>query len=276
MCRVLRVSRSGYYSWLKKLNFKNDLEAMNAVFLSKVKEAFDKGKEKYGYRRVHKELTLYGLSCSISSVRRVMKANKVRPMFKKHYKNTTDSNHDLAVAPNLLNRKFDVESPNVCWVSDITYIWTATGWLYLAVFIDLFSRRVVGWSMDTRIDRHLVIKAFNMAVKARRPFNGLIVHSDRGSQYASDDFKASLLKAGAIQSMSRKGDCWDNAVSESFFATLKKETVYGKIYKNQQEAKTDIFGYIEGFYNKERLHSKLEYVSPMGYENKYLKLQKAA
>jgi putative transposase len=276
MCRVLHVSRSGYYSWLKRSNSGVDSETEIDVFLFKIKNAFEAGREKYGYRRVYSQLINDGVSCSISRVRRFMRANNIHPMIKKRFKNTTDSNHALSVAPNLLNQKFYVDKPNVCWVSDITYIWTVSGWLYLAVFIDLFSRGIVGWSMDTSISRKLIIDAFRSGVKCRKPDTGLIVHSDRGSQYASEEFKTALLEVGSIQSMSRKGNCWDNAVSESFFASLKKETVYGKIYKNQQKAKMDVFEYIEVFYNKKRLHSTLGNMSPRDYENKYLDLQKAA
>lgn len=273
ICRVLEVSRSGYYSWL---NRNDEITSRNARLLFDIKRVFRMSGKTYGYRCIFNQLKQEGIDASISLVRRLMRENKIFPKNNKHYIRTTDSKHNLDVAPNLLERNFYVDKPNMCWVSDITYIWTVTGWLYLSVFIDLFSRRVVGWSMDSNLNRSLVINAYDMAVNNRRPAKGLIVHSDRGSQYASNDFKEYLSKTGAIQSMSRKGDCWDNAVAESFFASLKKERVYGSNYKNQKEAKLDIFDYIEVFYNRIRLHSTNGYLSPMRFENNYEYLLKAA
>ena len=189
---------------------------------------------------------------------------------RRRFKVTTDSNHKLAVSPNLLNREFDVVRPDLVWTGDLTYIWTHEGWLYLAVVIDLFNREVVGWSMGKRITKELVVNAFNMAYWRRRPALGLLFHSDRGSQYCSTAFLKTLKAHGAISSMSRRGDCWDNAPSESFFATLKKDRVYHKSYKTRKEAKLDIIDYLEMFYNSRRLHSALGYVSPRQFEADWL------
>lgn len=186
------------------------------------------------------------------------------------FKAATNSKHDLPVAPNLLDRKFEVTKPNRVWASDITYIWTAEVWLYLAVIMDLFNRRVVGWSMNNRITRRLVMDAFRMALWIRRPGPGLIHHSDRGSQYCSYDFQKLLKANGAISSMSRKGDCWDNAVTESFFGTLKTERVFFLNYKTRDEARRDIVDYIEMFYNSKRRHSYLGYLSPREFEERWL------
>jgi transposase InsO family protein len=194
---------------------------------------------------------------------------------KRKFKATTDSKHKLPVAPNLLNREFEVSTPNKVWVSDITYIWTAQGWLYLAIVLDLFSRQIVGWAMSNRINRKLVTSALLMAIGQRRPKPGLIFHADRGSQYCSGDFQA-LLKTHRITcSMSRKGDCWDNAVAESFFASLKTERVFFKKYRTRNKARQDIINYIEMFYNSKRLHSYLGYLSPRMFE-KMQALEKAA
>jgi putative transposase len=194
---------------------------------------------------------------------------------KRKFKATTDSKHKLPVAPNLLNREFKVKATNKVWVSDITYIWTAQGWLYLAIVLDLFSRQIVGWAMSNRINRKLVASALLMAIWCRRPKPGLIFHADRGSQYCSGDFQTLLKTHHITCSMSRKGDCWDNAVAESFFASLKTERVFFKKYRTRDEAKQDIINYIEMFYNSKRLHSYLGYLSPRMFE-KMQTLKKAA
>jgi transposase InsO family protein len=186
---------------------------------------------------------------------------------KRKYRVTTDSKHSFAVAENLLDREFFSAAPNQVWVSDITYIWTLEGWLYLAAVIDLHSRMVVGWSMSERLDRSLALNALSMAIGHRNPKPGLIHHSDRGCQYASDDYRAALQKREMLCSMSRKGDCWDNAVAESFFSTLKTERVHLRLYRSRDEARRDIFEYIEVFYNRVRLHSTLGYLSPAQFES---------
>jgi len=187
---------------------------------------------------------------------------------KRRFKVTTNSKHNLPVSPNLLVRDFKVSEPDKVYVSDITYIWSSEGWMYLAVVLDLFSREVIGWSMSRRIDSNLVQEALKMAVLIRRPSSGLIFHSDRGSQYCSHNFRAMLNRYNIVSSMSRKGDCWDNAVCESFFSTLKKECVFHQHYRTCDEAKSDIIDYIEMFYNSKRLHSYLGYLSPREFERR--------
>jgi transposase InsO family protein len=267
LCKVLEVSRSGYYAWLKRPKSSRDLERERLVPL--VLEISKDSRSTYGARRIVKELSLrHGISCTRYKAGTLMDLAGVYAKQKRKYKVTTDSKHNLPVSPNLLDRNFSVARPDEVYVSDITYIWSAEGWLYLAVVIDLFSREVVGWSLSRNIDRNLVIGALNMAILRRRPAPGLIFHSDRGSQYCSHDFRNLLDKYGIVSSMSRKGDCWDNAVCESFFGTLKGECVYHKHYSSRIEAKSDIVDYIEMFYNSKRLHSYLGYVSPRQFEEK--------
>lgn len=267
LCKVLRVSRHGYYAW--KIRAKAGLCKREQRLLVHITKAYAGGRGTYGYRRVYAQIRMTGVPCSLGEIRRIMRKNGIFRKSKRKFKNTTDSNHNLPIAPNLLNREFIVEAPNNAWVSDITYIWTDEGWLYLAVFIDLYNRKVVGWSMDTRITKKLVLDAFDMAFAKRYPSPGLIVHSDRGSQYASNDFSKKIEKLGFRSSMSRKGDCWDNAVAESFFGTLKTELIYNKRYKTIAEARRDIFDYVEVFYNRLRLHSTLGYMSPEEFEAQY-------
>ena len=261
------MSRHGYYASKKR-----DLKAVSKRekrLLNQILKAYQSGRGAYGYRRVYAHLEKKGITCSLGEIRRVMRLNGIFRKCRRRFKVTTDSKHNMPVAPNLLNREFVVDKPNKAWVSDITYVWTTQGWLYLAVFIDLFNRKVVGWSMDTRITRSLVLDAFDMAFASSYPGQGLIVHSDRGSQYASDDFTKKLKKLGFKQSMSRKGDCWDNAVAESFFGSLKTELIHNKKYATIAEARRDIFDYVEVFYNRERLHSSLGYMSPEEFERNY-------
>jgi len=264
MCRVLRASPSGYHEWLGREQSKR--EAESARLLVRIKDIFKASDKTYGSRRVHGQLRQEGETCSQRRVARLMRADGLRPMTKRRFKVTTDSKHDLPVAGNLLNRQFACDAPNRVWVSDITYIWTMEGWLYLAVVIDMFNRAVVGWSMSERIDRVLALDALGMAVSRRSPSAGLIHHSDRGSQYASYDYQNALLSHRMLCSMSRKGDCWDNAVAESFFGSLKTERVHQRRYRTRDEARTDIFEYIEVFYNRVRLHSSLGYLSPVQFE----------
>jgi transposase InsO family protein len=195
-----------------------------------------------------------------------MRESGLRAKTARKYKATTDSNHALPVAPNLLERRFNVPAPNTAWVSDITYLWTRQGWLYLAVIVDLYSRKVVGWSLRERMTADLVCEALDAAVRARHPPPGLVFHSDRGSQYASKVFRRRLFRYRMKQSMSRKGNCWDNAVAESFFATLKKELVRNHVFATREAARSDVFEYIEVFYNRRRAHSLLGYETPTSYE----------
>ena len=231
-----------------------------------VKEIDKESNGSYGTRRISKELNLKGERCGRDKARTVMKLSKVSAKQGKKFKVTTDSRHDLPVAPNLLDRQFEVKEPNRVWVSDITYIWTVEGWMYLSVIIDLFSRQVVGWSMSKRMEKKLVMDSLRMAIWRRRPNPGVIFHSDRGSQYCSNDFQKMLKSNGMISSMSRRGNCWDNAVAESFFGSLKTERIYGSKYQKRTDARIDIVEYIEMFYNAKRLHSYLGYLSPQAFE----------
>jgi putative transposase len=221
----------------------------------------------YGWPRVWRELAARG--AGKERVRKLMRAHGLRARGKKKFKVTTDSGHGFPVSPNLLERKFDVEAPNRFWSGDITYIWTDEGWMYLAVVIDLFSRQVVGFSMGERMTRQLVIDALRMAWFRRRPAAGLIFHSDRGSQYASEDFQGELKTFGMKGSMSRKGDCWDNAVTETLFGSLKVERLHGMRFATRRQAKDEVMDWLL-FYNGRRLHSTLGYVSPMAFEKKRL------
>lgn len=263
MCRVLGVSRSSYHDWTRREVSRRESE--DARLLARIKEVFKESKETYGSRRVHKQLAGEGETCSRRRVERLMRKNGIRPKVRKRFVVTTDSRHDLPVADNLLDRDFDVQEPDRVWVSDITYIPTGEGWLYLAGVIDLYNREVVGWSMSEKIDRHLVIAALDMATGRKKPLPGLVAHSDRGSQYASFDYQKELTRHCMICSMSGKGDPWDNAVMESFFGSLKTELVHHRRYRTREEARRDIFEYIELFYNRVRLHSALGYLSPVQF-----------
>ncbi len=264
MCRVLKVSRSGFYAWRGRGKSMRQLE--NERLLVEIKKAHKNSSKIYGSPRITEEVRENGIKCSRNRVARLMRRNGIAAKAKRRFKATTDSRHNLPVAKNLLNRQFRVDAPNKVWVSDITYIWTAEGWLYLAVILDLFSRKIVGWSMSDRMTQDIVINAFLQAMWRRKPGAGLMFHSDRGSQYASGDFRRLLLEHGVIQSMSRKGNCYDNAVAESFFHTLKTEVVYHEKYLTREQARKSVFEYIELFYNRVRKHSTLGYCSPWKFE----------
>lgn len=264
MCRVLRASSSGYHEWLTRPASRRAIE--DAGLLARIKHIFKVSGKTYGSRRIAGQLHQECETCSRRRVARLMRLAGLRPKTKRKFKPTTDSKHDLPVAANLLDRDFTPAGPNQAWVSDITYVWSGEGWLYLAVVIDLFNRGVVGWSMSERIKRDLVIDALSMAVGRRTPSMGLVHHSDRGSQYASHDYQKLLAKHGMLCSMSKKGDCWDNAVAESFFGSLKTERIHHQSYRTREEARRDIFEYIEVFYNRIRLHSTLGYLSPAQFE----------
>jgi len=269
----MQISRSGYYAWRKR--GKSSRQRENERLISVVRLAHKKSKGTYGARRMAEEIEAHGSSCGRFRAGTLMKLAGVAAKQKKKFKATTDSKHNLPVAPNLLNRRFKVKEPDRVYVSDITYIWTREGWLYLAVILDLFSRQVVGWSLSTRMSRKLIMNALLMAIWRRRPASGLIFHSDRGSQYCSNDFQKMLKTHGMLSSMSRKGNCWDNAVAESFFGSLKTERVFFSNYITREEARRDIVDYIEMFYNSNRRHSYLGYVSPKEFEELWL-LRKAA
>jgi len=264
MCRVLQVSRSGYYEFLKRPSSCRSLEDDELRPL--VRAAFKTGRKNYGTRRIKKKLKKQGVAASRRRIGRLMREENLKVQTKRKFKATTNSKHDKPIAPNLLNREFTVSSPDVAYVGDITYIPTREGWLYLAVVIDLFSRAIVGWSMDSRMKAQLANNAMLMAIWKRKPAKGLIFHSDRGSQYASESYRKTLSTHGVLSSMSRKGDCWDNAVAESFFHTLKTELVHHCDFKTRDEARTAIFEYIEVFYNRQRLHSANNYEAPLTFE----------
>jgi len=264
MCRVLGVSRSGYYGWRKQPQGKRRND--NDKLLLSIKELYRKNRGNYGSPRITDDLRDQGFCCGKNRVARIMKANGIVAKTKKKFKATTNSKHNLPVAENLLKQDFTSPKPNAIWVSDVTYIWTNEGWLYLSVILDLFSRQVVGWAMSDRLTADFVIRSLYQAIGRRRPPPGCIFHSDRGVQYACTDFREVLKHYGFRQSMSKKGDCYDNAVAESFFHTLKTEHVYQHSYSTRAEAQHSIFEYIEIVYNRQRKHSALGYRSPVSFE----------
>ncbi len=264
MCRVLCASRSGYYAWRKGGTSARQIR--RSELLKQIQTIYKESRGNYGSPRITRELRKSGIVVNKKTVEELMRENGIQAKRKKKFKATTNSNHDLPIANNLLKRKFKVDKPNQVWVGDITYIPTDEGWLYLATCIDLFSRKVVGWSMSSRMTKDIVVDAFRMALFRQKRKAPLIMHSDRGSQYASDAFREELKHHGSKQSMSRKGDCWDNAVAESFFGSLKTELVHHEKYKTREEARLSIFDYIEMFYNRRRLHSFLNYLSPEEFE----------
>ena len=276
MCQVLGVKRNSYYSYQQRKRNKpeNDPEHVEIIdMVTRIAEASD---FTYGERRMKQALNALGFPVSRYMTKKLMREAKVWVRSKKKFKVTTDSNHKQPVYDNVLNREFDVNKPNKAFVSDITYVWTQEGWLYLAVVIDLFSRKVVGWSMSSRMKAQLVYDALTMAIWQRRPDAGLIVHSDRGSQYASKQYRKLLMESDFVGSMSRKGDCWDNAVVESFFGSLKQERVQWRSYQTRREAQQDILNYIAMFYNSNRLHSTLGYLSPNDFEMQEIDLKKVS
>jgi transposase InsO family protein len=236
--------------------------------LSQIRIAYGRNRGVYGSPRITEELRDQGYVCNEKRVARLMRESGIRAKTVRKFKVTTDSKHNLPVAPNLLDRQFTASRPNAVWVSDITYIWTSEGWLYLAGIVDLYSRQVVGWAMSRRIDGQLTLSALRQAIARRHPDRGLLHHSDQGRQYAAGDYRDLLADHGMVASMSRIGDCWDNAVMESFFGTLKTEMVYFEKFSSREEAKTKIFEYIEVFYNRQRRHSTLGQLSPAEFERK--------
>lgn len=275
MCKVLKVSRSCYYNWIKK---GCRTELVDKQLNDLIKDLFIHSRQTYGTRRLKESLAQnYGLIVSRKLISKIMRNLNLKVKMKRKFKvATTNSNHSFTIAPNRINRDFYSSIPNDKYVGDITYIHTRQGTLYLATVIDLYSRKVVGWSMDDTMRTKLVNDALLMAIKRRKPDKGLIWHTDRGSQYASDSHKNLLKEHGIIQSMSRKGDCWDNAVSESFFHSLKTELVYHETFKTKAQASEMIFEYIEIFYNRQRLHSYNNYMSPVEFEEKMLRLEMVA
>lgn len=264
MCEVLAVSISGYRAW-KRGGKPERIRLTDAQVVALIKSIHAEVKGAYGSRRMHRELRARGYHIGLRRVERLMRDHGIRARHKRRYKATTDSKHTMPVAENLLARNFTPQAPNRVWSSDITYIPTAEGWLYLAIVLDLFNREVVGWSIKPRMTADIVTDALTMAWFRRKPAAGVIFHSDRGSQYASGAMAAKLAEYGMTASMSRKGNCWDNAPTESFFNSLKNERVHGARYTTRAEATADLFEYIEVFYNRSRRHSTLGYVSPVRF-----------
>jgi putative transposase len=265
MCRILNVSHSGYYEWRgrdESCRKKKDIELKE-----KIRAIYEQNKKRYGSPRIHEALGVQGTKCSKKRVERLMREMAIQAKHKRQFKVTTKSDHNHPVADNLLNRNFKATYPNQKWVADITYIRTFEGWLYLAAVMDLYSRKIVGWAMAETMAATLATTALKMAIQRRRPLKGLLHHSDRGVQYASKTYQKILKKHGVVCSMSRKGNCWDNASMESFFSTLKTECIAGKIYLSRSLAKREIFEYIEIYYNRKRLHSAIGSMVPENYEN---------
>jgi putative transposase len=272
MARTLGVSRSGYYRWVgKPRSERNRRDEKLLVVISSIQK---KAKRRYGCPRVTEGLKRRGHHVGHNHVARLMRENGLQARRRRRYRSTTNSDHALPVAENLLNRRFDITEPNVAWVTDITYCATAEGWLYLSVIMDVASRKIVGWSLDRRMKAQLVIDALMMAIMHRRPPKGIIFHSDRGSQYCSRKVRRRVNRYGFIQSMSRKGNCWDNAPAESFFKTLKNELWGHRAFRTREIARLAIFEYIEVFYNRQRLHSSLGYLTPIEFEQ--MAIRKAA
>lgn len=263
-CSLLGVSRSGYYAWRKRPPAPR--EGADAQLTVEVVGAHKRSRATYGSPRVHAELKARGFRVSKKRVERLMRQRGIQARRKRRFRRTTDSNHPNPVAPNLLARQFDQTAPNRVWVTDVTYVWTDEGWLYLAVMLDLFARKVVAWATSAVNDTALALAALEAAFRSRRPAPGLIHHSDRGSPYASDTYRAALRRMGIVASMSRTGDCWDNSVAESFFATIKAELIDDERFATRAIAVAVIADYIERFYNPQRRHSHLGYLSPIEFE----------
>jgi putative transposase len=264
-CRVLNVAPSGYYAWRDRGPSKR--ASANQILLQDIRQIFWESGKRYGSRRVHKELKRQGQRVGKARIEKLMQANDLRSITKKRVRiKTTDSNHNLPVAENVLDRNFGALNPNEKWASDITFVPTDEGWIYLAILLDLYSKKIVGWAMRDHMKTELVLAALMMALQRQKPKAGLIHHSDRGSQYASHAYRDALRSAGAVPSMSRTGNCWDNAPAESFFHTLKTELVHHKHYATKEDAKRDLFTYIEGYYNSRRIHSAIGYATPIEME----------
>ena len=264
MCRVLRVSPAGYYDWRRRPQ--SPRTQRREALVAAIKAVHAEVKARYGSPRIRAELVARGMPCCVNTVARLMRREGVAAKTKRKSRRTTDSNHGRPVAENVSDRRFEPEAANRAWTADITSIPTGEGWLYLAAVEDLYSRKIVGWSMGPRIDSRLVADALEMAVSRRLPGEGLVAHSDRGSQYASEHYQLLLAGHGIVCSMSRRANCWDNAPMESFFASLKKELTHGEVFATREAARASIFEYVEVFFNRIRRHSSLGYVSPDEYE----------
>lgn len=264
MCKLLEVSRSGFYAWRDRPAPARTRE--DAFLAVEVTAVHKRSRGRYGSPRVHAELRDRGIAVGRKRVERLMRQEGLSARRRRRFRKTTDSKHDSPIAPNLLQRDFEASAPNEVWVTDVTCVWTQEGWLFLAVILDLYARRVVGWATSDTNDTGLALAALAMAVTARQPAPGLVHHSDRGSPYASAEYRRALAESGIVASMSRKGDCWDNAVAESFFSTLKVELVHRERYETRAGALASVGEFIESFYNPERRHSKLSYLSPIEFE----------
>lgn len=260
MCRVLQVSRSGYYDWIARPLSNRKQE--DQVYIQEIRRVHIESNENYGTLKIWKTFTTQGIKCGKHRIARLRKEYGIETKRRRRFRITTLSKNTKHVAPNLLRRNFKAVKPNQVWVGDVTYIATKAGWLYLAVLLDLCSRKVVGWAMSNTNDKQLVVSALKMAIEQRQPNRGLLHHTDRGATYGSSEYQDQLIKAYMVASMSRKGDCYDNAVAESFFSTLKNELIYEQTFVNRERARTAIFNFIEIFYNRQRLHQSLNYQTP--------------
>jgi len=266
MAETLKVSRGGYYQWVRQ-GFKTRRQLEDEYYSGLVKLEFERSRRTYGPRRLARQISkVHGIRIGRRRVEELMREYNLVPKTVRKFKATTNSNHNYPASPNLLSRNFKMDRVNQAWVSDITYIATDEGWLYLAAVMDLYSGKIVGWAMEERMTQELVISALRQAINRYSPPRGVLLHSDRGIQYACKRYRNLLRSHGFVQSMSRKGNCWDNAPMESFFGTLKTELVYHEHYKTRAEARRSIFDYVEGFYNRIRLQQKLGYLSPVDFE----------
>jgi putative transposase len=266
LCAVLEVSRSGYYAWVDRPGAARTMA--DAQLTVEIVAAHQRSRATYGSPRVHLELRARGVRVGRKRVERLMRERGIQVRRKRRFRRTTDSNHASPIAPNVLGRQFEVQAANAVWVTDVTCVWTEEGWLFLAVMLDLFARRVVGWAASATNDTVLALAVLRHALRDRNPGPGLVHHSDRGSPYASSDYRRALTSRDIVASMSRKGDCWDNAVAESFFATIKAELTEHTVYRTHEAAIASIADYIERFYNPQRRHSHLNYISPIEFELK--------
>ena len=264
MCDVLEVSRSGYYAWSRCQ--KSRREQANESLKPEVKRVFLESKRRYGSPRVHKQLMIEGIACGRHRVAKLMRAQELMARRKRKYRKVWSERDYRANARNVLNREFDVKEPNKVWATDVSYFWTQSGWIHLAIVMDLYSRRIIGWSMHKRVDQSLTRDALEMALSQREPQKGLIHHSDQGAEYTNYAYQGFVKEHNMVASMSRRGECHDNAVVESFFKSIKVELVKQQKFRTPEEARSAIFEYIEIFYNRKRLHSTLGYVAPVEYE----------
>jgi transposase InsO family protein len=266
MCKVLQVSRAGYYHWIKRITSCRYLEERRLLEI--IRYHYNRSRGTYGLPRIYAAIRKEGLKVNKKRIARIMRANNIRAKTKKRFKVTTKQNSRTKASENMLKGNFSSERENRIWTSDITYLWTKEGWLYLAVVMDVYSRKIVGWSLGSSLSKQLVVKALIMAIVHRKPEAGIIFHSDRGSQYTSNSVRNLLKSYQMTQSMSSSGNCYDNAITESFFHTLKIELIFWNRYQRREQAKRSIFEYIEIFYNRERLHSSIGYLSPVEFEMK--------